>query len=278
MGFAKTIGIIGVGMVGGAMQRYFQAQGIAQILYDPPKGFSSKDELAKADLVFVCVPTPYDPRGGGFDLQYVDSAFGALLRPTTVVIRSTVLPGTTRSFAEKYSSHAIMFNPEFLTESTADEDMRAPRRQIIGILKEEDRAHAEAALAVLPKAPFTKIVRAEEAEMLKYFGNSFYALKVAFANQIYDLCQKLGIEYDAVKECAAAEPWIGGQHLTVMHKGYRGYGGKCLPKDTRALLQLAQKAGVELSILRVAAGYNNALLGAQGISGDAEKPDLEKDR
>lgn len=274
----KTLGIIGVGMVGGAMQRYFEAKGVHPVLYDPPKGFASKDELAIADLVFVCVPTPYDPRGGGFDLSFVESAFQALDKPVTAVIRSTVLPGTTRAFAQKYSQHTVMFNPEFLTESTADEDMRAPRRQVIGILKEEDRSVAEQVLAVLPKAPFTKTVRVEEAEMLKYFGNSFYALKVAFANQMYDLCQKLGIDYDAVKECASAEPWIGGQHLTVVHKGYRGYGGKCLPKDTRALLQLAQRVGVDLSILRMAEGYNNALLGAQGILEDIEKPDLEKDR
>lgn len=273
-----TIGIIGVGMVGGAMERYFRAQGVAPILYDPPKGFASKDELAKADLVFVCVPTPYDPRGGGFDLSYVEAAFGALTRPATVVIRSTILPGTTRSFARAYPQHTIMFNPEFLTEATADEDMRAPRRQVIGMLKEEDRAQAEGVLEIIPKAPFAKIVRAEEAEMLKYFGNSFYALKVAFANQMYDLCQKLGIEYDTVKECAAAEPWIGAQHLTVAHKGYRGYGGKCLPKDTRAILQLARKNDIDLSLLKSAEEFNNALLKTQGIYERMEKPDLEKDR
>jgi UDPglucose 6-dehydrogenase len=105
--------------------------------------------------------------------------------------------------------------------------------------------------------------------MVKYFGNAFYALKVAYANQMYDLCQKMGVDYNLVKECAKAEPMMVGDqqntHLEIFHKGYRGYGGKCLPKDTRSIIQLAEKFGVDLSLLKKAEEYNNALGNAQGI-------------
>ncbi|MBU1629721.1 hypothetical protein KKD88_01445, partial [Patescibacteria group bacterium] len=119
------------------------------------------------------------------------------------------------------------------------------------------------------RAPFEKIVPAKDAEMVKYFGNAFYALKVAYANQMYDLCQRMGVEYDTVKECAKAEPMIVGDqrntHLEIFHKGYRGYGGKCLPKDARAILQLAKKTGVDLTLLSVAEEYNNSITAAQGL-------------
>ncbi len=120
-------------------------------------------------------------------------------------------------------------------------------------------------MGLLPRAPFEKIIPAKEAELVKYFGNAFYALKVAYANQMYDLCQKLGVDYDHVKECAGAEQWIGPMHLEVFYQGYRGYGGKCLPKDTRSIIQLAKANGVDLSVLTAAETYNNDLVDSQGI-------------
>ena len=120
-------------------------------------------------------------------------------------------------------------------------------------------------MGLLPRAPFKKIIPAQTAELVKYFGNAYYALKVSYANQVFDLCEKLGVEYDAVKECAAAEPWIGGMHLDVWYGGYRGYGGKCLPKDTRSLIQLGEQLGIDLSVLKAAEEYNNALVKSQGI-------------
>ena len=96
--------------------------------------------------------------------------------------------------------------------------------------------------------------------MVKYYNNCFYALKVAYVNQIYDLCQKLGINYDMVKECAKQELMMGTNHFEVFHKGYRGYGGKCLPKDVRALIRLAEDSEIDLSLLKKAEEYNNNLV------------------
>ena len=277
------IAIMGVGMVGGALLRYFvQQKQIQPILYDPFKNLTDTNALNQAEVIFLCVPTPYDEAMGGFDLSYLDKAFDVLTGGKIVVIKSTVLPGTTNEYQKKYPQHKILFNPEFLTEATADYDTLYPTRQLVGYT-EKSQDEAEKIMELLPSAPYKKILPAKEVETVKYFGNTLYALKVAFANQIYDLCQKLGIDYETVKECAKAEPMVGKTHLEIFHtvgqrvKSYRGYGGKCLPKDTRALIQLGKRAGIDLGVLEAAEKYNNELIKKQGVE-NQEKTDLEKDR
>jgi len=207
----QKIAIIGAGMVGGSLARYFsQHKGTKPILYDPPKGLGSKEELNQAEIVFICVPTPYREEVG-FDTSFLDEAFAVLDGTKTVVIKSTVEPGTTDGYQNKYPQHKVLFNPEFLTEATADHDTLNPNRQIIGYT-DQSRAVAEEVLVLLPPAPFQKIIKAKEAETVKYFSNTFYALKVAFANQFYDFCQKIGVDYEAIKECAKAAPMMGANH------------------------------------------------------------------
>lgn len=263
------IAIMGTGMVGGALDRYFKTQNVQAGLYDPPKGLDDVAVLRDADVIFLAVPTPYYLDGSGFDDSYMRAAIDAIPAVgKTLVLKSTITPGTTEKFQAMYPQHRVLFNPEFLTETTADFDMQFPKRQIVGYTP-ESRRDAELVMGLLPRAPFEKIVSAKDAEMVKYFGNAFYALKVAYANQMYDLCQKMGIDYDTVKECAKAEPMIVGDqrntHLEIYHKGYRGYGGKCLPKDTRSIIQLAESLGIDLALLKKAEEYNNALQQAQGI-------------
>jgi len=125
-------------------------------------------------------------------------------------------------------------------------------------------------MQLLPLAPFERILPATEAETVKYFGNTWFSVKVSFANQMYDLCQKLGVDYDRMVEAAAADKRIGRTHLNIFHKGYRGYGGKCLPKDIKALIQLADSRGVDLKLHKTAEEINNKLMEEQGID-DPEK-------
>ena len=115
-------------------------------------------------------------------------------------------------------------------------------------------------MQMLPMAPFERLLSATEAEMVKYFGNTWFSTKVVFANQMYDICKALGINYDNVKESAAADKRIGRSHLIVVHNGYRGYGGKCLPKDTRALIQKARELGVDIGLLERVEEINNRLV------------------
>ena len=260
---------MGVGMVGGALRAYFEQCGITPFVFDHPKSTGSLKEVNRADIVFVCVPTPFRTDGTGFDISYVERALGDLTGKKIVVLKSTVPPGTTEKLQERFPQHKILFNPEFLVEERAIEGMLHPNRQIVGYTK-QSKDVAEGVLHMMPKAPYERVMRAAEAEMVKYFGNTFLAIKVIFGCQMYELCQKLGIDYEAVREAGSADPRIGPSHLDVFHGGYRGYAGKCLPKDVRALLQLADALGVEMSVLKEAEGFNNRLMEKQGIE-DPEK-------
>ena len=263
------IGIIGVGMVGRALQQYFEKKGIKPLLYDSGKNLGSPEKINQADIIFICVPTPFNKEKNYFDLSYLEDAFSKIQGKKIVVIKSTTLPGTTESLQQKYPQHKILCNPEFLTEATADQDMCYPDRQILGYTKKSYNVAGDI-LQILPLALFEKILPATEAEMAKYFGNTWFSTKVIFANQIYDLCQKLGINYDRVMEAAAADKRIGRTHLEVWHKGKRGYAGKCLPKDIKALIRFADEHGIDLKLHKIVEEINNQLMKEQGIE-DAEK-------
>lgn len=276
----KRVGIMGLGMVGGATYRYFEklrglVPGETLLGYDPVKeGYDDLAPLQLADIVFVAVPTPYltgEDGKVGFDLSYVRQAIAALEGEKVVVIKSTVLPGATDQLQDEFPQHKILFNPEFLTEVTADQDMSYPDRQLIGTTPKSYNVAADV-MHLLPMAPFERVMPAKEAEMVKYFGNTWFAAKVVFANQIYDLCQAVGVDYDVVKEAAAADKRIGRSHLEVFHKGYRGYGGKCLPKDTRALIELGDRLGVEMALLKRVEDLNNALVAARAEAEKAPQP------
>lgn len=261
----QIIGVAGIGMVGGALQRYLEGEGHNLVLYDPGKGFDSVEELNKASIVFVCVPTPFDKKTNSFDSSYIEDSFQKLEGSKIVVIKSTVLPGTTERMQKEYPQHKVLFNPEFLSEATADDDMRNPDRQLVGYTQQSKRV-ARRILNLLPRAPFERTMPATEAEMVKYFNNTFNAVKVIFANQMYDVCQALGIDYENVADAAAASRFLQiKDHLKVVHKGYRGYGGKCLPKDIKALIRYTEDLGVDLALHRTADEINEALLAEQGI-------------
>lgn len=255
---------MGTGMVGGATRRYFEKVGNIPFVYDSGKNEGSIAEVNRADVIFICVPTPHDPAKGGFDMSMVREAIGNIAAEKIVIIKSTIMPGSTLEIQKEFPQHKIMYNPEFLTEMTADQDMQFPDRQILGVT-DKSFTVASDVMAILPLAPYERIMPATAAEMVKYYGNTWFSAKVVFANQMYDLCQKLGVEYDQVRDGVSADKRIGRTHLEIFHKGYRGYGGKCLPKDTRALIQLGDRVGSEMRLLKLVEELNNELHRAQGI-------------
>lgn len=259
-----TIGIIGVGMVGGAVKRYFEQQKKQIKIFDTHKKLGSEKEVNEADIIFICVPTPYSDTANAFDLSCLREAISSLKSGKIIVLKSTMLPGTTEAFQREFPQHCFSYNPEFLTEATADQDMSYPDRQIIGYT-EKSFPIAKDLLQLFPLAPFERVIPSSEAEMVKFFGNTWFATKVAFANQMYDLCQKIGVDYELVKESTSADKRIGRTHLDIFHKGYRGYGGKCLPKDIKALIGFADREGVSLNIHKAAESVNNSLLQMQEI-------------
>lgn len=262
----EKIGIVGTGMVGGALKDYFESKGRKLFLYDKGKRVGSIEKVNEAELVFICVPTPYN---GSFDLSIVRQTCRNLKDNKVIVIKSTVVPGTTDSLQREFPQHIFLFNPEFLVEERSVEDMFKPDRQIMGYTQ-ASKDIAGQVLELLPRAPYERSMPAAEAEMIKYFGNTFLSVKVIFGTQMYELCKKMGIDYDTVREGASADPRIGPSHLDVFHGGYQGYGGKCLVKDIRALIEIAEKSGIDLKVHKIVEQINNQLMAKQGIK-DPEK-------
>ena len=254
----SRVGIMGVGVVGGAVLNYFRLEGINPLLYDPGKNLGSIQQINEADLLYLCVPTPY-VHGKGFDDSYLADAFSCLNGDKTVVIKSTVLPGTTLRYQQKYPNFKVLFNPEFLTEAHANDDFLDPDRQIVGFCDPSDAPIAAAVLEMLPPAPYEALVPASTAEMIKYATNSFLALKVIFGNEMSDLCEAAGVDYEEVRKGISVDKRIGDSHFRVDDAGYRGYGGKCLPKDTMSLLDLADDLGIPMRLLEAAHEVNMRL-------------------
>jgi len=268
------IGVIGVGFVGGAVYKYFKSKGYKPLVFDKYKKLGSEGDVNRADIVFICVPTPFK-KNDGFDLSAVRQAIKILKKPKIVVIKSSVIPGTTESLQKKYPKHKIMFNPEFLKEVSAYEDFIRPDRQIIGATKKSQKS-AKAVMSLLPRAPFEKIMASQEAEMVKYMANAFLSLKVVFANQFFELCKNLGLNYEDVKIAVGHDKRITHSHLDVRQDGYRGYGGSCFPKDVNAILQLAEQKKVDLKLLKSMRGINRKLLKSSGISEEYFLKDLHR--
>ena len=224
----------------------------------------------------MSVPSPR-LRSGEADISAVDSAIRSLPGGKIVVIKSTVPPGTTEVFQRSYPEHKFLFNPEFLTERQAWEDFIKPDRQIVGFTSSSiDAAHL--VLSLLPKAPFMSPwgvgtyhpmkITATEAEIIKYAGNIFFSRKVNFANLVAILARKVGADYEQVRAGVAADFRIGDSHLDVLHGGYQGFGGYCLPKDLDGfIVHLEQQELSEASaLLKEDRAFNEKILASQGLS------------
>lgn len=263
------VGIIGAGMVGGSLSKYFKSKDSYDLkVHDSNGKFDTFADVERQDFIYICVPVYFIP-GVGCDLSIIESVVANLtIKDRVIVLKSTVVPGTTDMLQKKFPQHRFMFNPEFLTEETADNDTRFPDRQIVGTTPESYSA-AKDVLLQLPLAPYERIVPARVAEMIKYAGNTWFSVKVAKNNELYDLAMAAGfleLDWREVVSGMAADKRIGRTHLTIHHKNKRGYSGKCLPKDAKQLLEFAKQLGVEMPVLKATDLYNDELLRSQGLS------------
>lgn len=266
------IGVIGLGMVGGAVRKYFEEKSSYDLfLYDKYKKIGSMEEVNKADFIYICVPTPTNKEG--CDISIVNEVVSQINPGKVVILKSTILPGTTDRLQKDCPDLRFIFNPEFLTEVTADQDMSFPDRQIVGYTK-ESYSVAKEVLLQLPLAPFERIVPAIVAEFVKYGGNTWFSAKVAKNNELYDLAKKSGIsdkDFDSIISCMAADKRIGRTHMKIWHKGYRGYGGKCLLPDTKVMINNGFTYRLEDVII------GDKILGNNGFSEITGKTEREVD-
>ncbi|MFH0829076.1 MAG: hypothetical protein V1907_02760 [Candidatus Kerfeldbacteria bacterium] len=251
------IGIVGYGMVGRAVHAWFTRAAI----YSPRQFPDGMEKVNRADIVFLTVPTPYHPKTG-YDVRMVNDATRKITGRKIIVLKSTVLPGTTAALQRKFPKHTWLFNPEFLRDKTAVQDFLKPDRQIIGLARNSSR-HRRAArfvMKLLPRTPYDAFTTTTEAEIIKLGANCFLATKVVFANMVYELCKRLNADYDAVKEGIGRDPRITTSMMKVLQDGYRGYSGKCFPKDMGALVWYGKKTKHRFPLLEIADATNWKLL------------------
>lgn len=251
------IGIVGLGMVGDPIRRWFEERrgykrGIDLFCYDTDSKKGYSDDVNKADIIFVSVPTPSNP-DGSCNISIVENAISNLKDGKIIVIKSTVTPGTVEKLQKKHPKKHFLFNPEFLTETQAWLDFLKPDRQIVGFTK-KSISDAKEILLLLPSAPFVrpwqldystkKQVNATEAEIAKYGANVFGYLKVIYGNILADVAHALssefkkqkidsGVDYENIKEIISADGRIGPAWLDVNHGNYCGAGGYCLDLNER---------------------------------------------
>lgn len=209
-----------------------------------------------AEVVFLCVPTPMGV-GGVADLSIVESVIeevGTLLPAGCVVVnKSTVPVGSAQRTAEliERDDVAVVSNPEFLREGSAVHDFLNPDRIVVGC-DQQDAAERVAALYARLGAP-TVLTDAASAELVKYAANCFLAMKLSYVNAIAELCDRLGADISDVTEGMGYDKRIGQAFL----QPGPGWGGSCLPKDTSAMLQLADAADFEFRLIRATIDTNN---------------------
>lgn len=240
------IGIIGDGIVGSAVKFGFQKIGHRVITHDIKYNTDPKI-LIDAEIVYLCVPTP-SKSNGDCDTSIVESCIKTLLSlgyRNPIVIKSTVPPGTTEYLANKYSAN-ISFVPEFLRERCAIYDF-VEKHEILAIGSKDGLSIRliKESHGTLPKN--IEIMSSTDAELLKYYSNVFNALRVIFANEMYEVSKFVGANYPAVKNAFLKHSKIPDIYLDV-NENFRGYAGTCLPKDVKALAYLCEKNNLNLSL------------------------------
>ena len=241
------IGIVGQGYVGTAIKVGFEPHYELETYdkFDEDKSTCDLTELVETcEVIFVCVPTPMN-KDGSCHTDIVESVVKEIdewvsryhkdIKPT-VVIKSTVPPGTTDRLHKKYKGVDVIFNPEFLTEMNFLEDFKNQTRIILGGTRKGTNKLRQIYSKVFPSATIVK-TGSKTAEMVKYFVNSFLATKVSFANEMKIICDTIGIDYDKVVEYATYDERLGKSHWAVPGPdGDYGFGGHCLPKDVSAIV------------------------------------------
>jgi UDPglucose 6-dehydrogenase len=234
------IGIIGNGVVGGTLRRWFERNTRHEIvIYDPPQGHT--EPIGKCDVAFISVPVP--TKGMKQDLSLLIEGIGVAQACDDIFVRSSVLPGTCDAMSRLFG-RPIMAMPEFLTERTCDQDMET-QSLMIGL--PVDDVEDGKALASNMRGPLIslfgeramKIVfsEAKNCELAKYAHNCFGALKVTYFNAISELCRQEGVDYESVRSLMLMSGYINDTHTLVPGPdGKRGFGGKCFPKDLAAFI------------------------------------------
>jgi len=256
------VGVIGIGVVGGAIKKSFElhAPSVDLRCYDKTGEYSGEENrlrILDAEVIFVCVPTP--TQHGGQNLEALCNVIEMLNTAKyqgVICIKCTVLPGMCEYIASTYPLR-IVHNPEFLTAAKPYEDFMNQKSIIMsGKLQDTNEVqriydHLFGSHALYDF--YQTYADYKVTELAKYYSNCFLAVKVTFANEMYDLCNMIGANYDDVRTAAISQGLIGANHTKVPGTdGKTGYGLGCLPKETQALSTFCSMIGLQQEVLNAA--------------------------
>ena len=269
MKLEQKIGIVGKGFVGTAVQFGFSPNVGCDAdikIYDKDLNKSTHtlaETVNESDFIFLSVPTPANEDGSMNTTIVEDALLNISLvnqreqeSSPIILLRSTVVPGTTRRLQEKYPNLNIVFNPEFLTERSALFDFINQTRFIVGSGDSFMQQYNAEKVADLFRDRFGESISIietnyETAELIKYMTNTFFCTKISFLNEMYQIADKCGAIWEDAVEGFVRDGRIGHSHLNVPgHDGKFGFGGSCFPKDIQAMINYAKHLGISPNVLK----------------------------
>ena len=252
------IGVVGKGVVGSAVFNGLVKIGNKVIVHDIKLDTDISD-LADVEIIFICVPTPSND-DGSCNIKIVKDVVEEISRMQykgVVAIKSTVEPGTTQLLISKFPDLELCFVPEFLRERCAEVDFIDNHDLcIIGTNNQNTFDIIKKSHGQLPK--LTIKLTPTEAELAKYFNNVYNSTLITFANSFYEICKSLDVDYSAIKNAMINRKHINNQYLDC-NENFRGFGGVCLPKDTKALEHLSKKLKIENNFFETILNINEKL-------------------
>jgi UDPglucose 6-dehydrogenase len=248
------ISIIGSGFLGKAIWHAFSSKINVRVYDKFLEGYDNiSDTVKDSRIIFLCLPTPTNDDGTQ-DISVIEGSVKELSKfagenQKIFVIKSTVLPGTNRKLQEKYPNHIFISNPEFLTERLAKFDFLNQHRIVLG--GENEDALEEIRKLYRVRFPHTPIhiYTWEEAESIKYICNCFFAAKISFMNNVYDICSKLNINFENIRKGLLGDLRVGNSHTEVPGPdGKFGFGGHCFPKDLKAFTKFCLDMNIDMTM------------------------------
>ena len=260
------IGVFGNGFVGSAVQFGFSPSTgcdykVRVYDKDPSRSVDSIEETVnESEFIFLSVPTPSN-KDGSMNLDIVEQALADISgvnenEHNIVLLRSTVVPGTTRELQSKFDNLRIVFNPEFLTERNAKYDFINQARIIIGGGDTILQKHEVEKVGDLYRSRFGQsqpVIETnwETAELIKYMSNCFFTTKISYMNEMYQLANKCEADWEVVLDGFFRDGRVGHSHMNVPgHDGKFGFGGSCFPKDIQAILHFGESLGLNLNTIK----------------------------
>ena len=249
-----NITIAGNGFVGKAHQQVLKYNGHGINMIDPLLGPKRVYDYSDTQAVIVCVSTP-SAEDGSCDVENVADVIRDTDPSIPILVKSTISLEGWRGLMLAFPEHHITFSPEFLRAETAVEDFRNISHLYLS--NNDDFNFWHNLFGEVFTGLKTSIHDPEALILGKYFRNAFLATKVSFFNQIYDLCERTGVEYKDVASIVGSDERIGDSHTHVTPD--RGYGGHCFPKDTSAIVHTADRFDVALELIESSIAYNKRI-------------------